>query len=90
MLYVECAICNEMVLALEPDSLAKAIPNPEEHQHVKITFTYAANLELGPQPEDISIHYVNNPQSARNLLSYNLTNKGLISINTEFDVPEGM
>lgn len=46
----------------------------------KLTFTYAESLELGPLPEDISVHEGLELQSARNLASFNMDNVGLISI----------
>ena len=80
-MYIPCPICKEMVVSSD----AGMSVDKDIHQHIKITFTYAADTDLGPQPEDVSIHYVDNPQSARNLTSYNMTNKGLISITVEFD-----
>lgn len=53
---------------------------------IRITFTYAPNLELGPQPEDVSVHTDLTLEAARNLASYNMDNEGLVSIHIEFGV----
>lgn len=53
---------------------------------IRVTFTYAPDLELGPQPEDVSVHTDLTLESARSLTSYNMDNKGLVSILVEFGV----
>lgn len=44
-----------------------------------LTFTYRPG-ELGPQPEDISVHTDLTLESARNLASFNMDNTDLVSI----------
>ena len=51
---------------------------------IKVTFKYRPG-PLGPMPEDESVHWLFELQSAQNLVTYNLGNEGLISVTIEFE-----
>jgi hypothetical protein len=55
---------------------------------IRLTFTYAASIELGPQPEDVSVWRNLTMESAKNLVTYNMDNEGLLDIKIEYGVAD--
>ena len=74
-----------------PDSETVGVWEIEEVRAVepiRVTFTYAPDLELGAKPEDVSVHSNLTFESAKNLVAFNMDNKGLVSINIEYGVED--